>query len=459
MASISRQLCKELALPESLLDYLEYTGPSHVLPSSFQVTLAAQASIGTCALAASYLHHLRGAFLQHIRVNSAHACAEFRSERYLRVNDKNTPELWDKIAGNYPCKDRYLRLHTNFEHHRDGVLRLLECDNDRQAVAEVLKSWEAFEFEELASQHKMVVAAMRSMDEWKAHPQGKAIDMEPLVAVEQLTTGSPRVLPLRRRPLSGIRVLDLTRIIAGPVCGRALAAHGADVLLVTSPNLPFVSPLVIDTGRGKRSCYIDLKTEQGKQTLESLIRDADVLIQGYRPHGIADLGFSPQRVAELNPNIVYVSLTAYGYSGPWQDKRGFDSLVQMTTGISDAEGKASGAMGPRQLPAQVLDHASGYLMALGAITALARRTIHGGTYHVKVSLAKTSQWLQSLGRLDQHGFDLADPTLQGVTPFMSKVPSGFGTLFVVNHAAEMEVTPCEWTLPSVPLGTHSPAWI
>ena len=210
----------------------------------------------------------------------------------------------------------------------------------------------------------------------------------PRRAIDQIGDAAPQPLPAGDRPLTGIKVLDLTRIIAGPVCGRTLAVHGADVLLVTASHLPTMEPLVIDTGRGKLSTYIDLRQTSGRETLASLLRDADIFVQGYRPGAIAAFGFGPQDVARIRPGIVYVSLCAYGHEGPWAGRRGFDSLVQTASGFNAAEAEASRASEPRPLPAQVLDHATGYLMAFAAMSALARRAERGGSWHLQASLGQ-----------------------------------------------------------------------
>jgi crotonobetainyl-CoA:carnitine CoA-transferase CaiB-like acyl-CoA transferase len=258
------------------------------------------------------------------------------------------------------------------------------------------------------------------------------------------------------RPLAGIRVLDLTRIIAGPVCGRTLAAHGADILLVTAPHLPAVEPLVIDTGRGKLSTYIDLRDARGRDTLAALLRKADIFVQGYRPGALSAFEFGPQDAARLRPGIVYVSLCAYGHEGPWAGRRGFDSLVQTASGLNMAEAEAFGVGDPKPLPAQALDHGAGYLMAFAAMSALARRAKQGGSWHVRASLAQTGYWIRKLGRIPC--MTCSDPGFDDVRDCLDTEVSSFGPLTAVRHAAVMTETPPRWVRPSVPLGTHVPAW-
>ena len=449
-----------LGQPADALSRVTFTGMEPALPSSFAVGTLAQSTIAAATLAAAQIDTLRTGRQQTVSVDMHHAALEFRSERYFRVDGQLPPEPWDKIAGLYRCGDgRWVRLHTNFPHHRDGVLKLLGCAYDRAAVAAALKQWKAEAFEEAAAQAGMVVTAARTFEAWDAHPQGIAVARQPLMTIERIGDAPPQPLPAHAdgRPLSGVRVLDLTRVIAGPVCGRTLAAHGADVLLITAPHLPAIAPLVIDTGRGKRSAQLDLRDAASAEQLRALVRDADIFVQGYRPGGLAALQFSPELVAALRPGIVYVSLCAYGYEGPWANRRGFDSLVQTASGFNWAEAEAAGDAKPHPLPAQALDHGAGYLMAVGAMTALARRMTEGGSWHVRVSLAQTAHWLRGFGRLAS-GFDAADPRYEDIGAYLETSPSGFGLLTALRHAGRLSDTPPHWTLPSVPLGTHPARW-
>jgi crotonobetainyl-CoA:carnitine CoA-transferase CaiB-like acyl-CoA transferase len=446
-------------LPATALDAVALTGAEPVLPSTFAVGTAAQATIGTAALAAAELWRLRTGKHQQVTVAMRDAAIEFRSERYLRIDGKPAPELWDKIAGLYRCGDgRWVRLHTNFPHHRDGVLKLLGCEHDRAAVQRALDGWKAEAFEEASAQAGLVVTATRSFAEWDAHPQGRAVAGLPLFSIERIGDAPPRPLPPGgERPLLGVRVLDLTRVIAGPVCGRTLAAHGAAVVSVTAAHLAQMEPLVIDNGRGKLSTFIDLRAASGRETLRGLLRDADIFVQGFRPGAVQGNGFGPEEAAQARPGIVYVSLCAYGHEGPWASRRGFDSLVQNANGMNHAEAEAAGSEQPKPLPCQAIDHASGYLMAFGAMAALARRATEGGSWHVRISLAQTGHWMRGLGRVAD-GLACPDQNFDAVRDRLEELDSGFGRLTTVRHAAAMSETPAHWARPSVPLGTHAPEW-
>jgi crotonobetainyl-CoA:carnitine CoA-transferase CaiB-like acyl-CoA transferase len=440
------------------LDSVTLTGDEPQLPSSFRVAAAAQAVIAATGLAAAEIWKLRSGQSQQIAVDMRHAVVECRSERYLRVDGKPPPPAWDVIAGVYKTRDqRFVRLHTNFPHHRAAVCQVLNCNPEREDVQAALMRWDGEAFETAAYAAGGVVAMMRSYEEWFDLPQAKTIAALPTISIEKIGEAAPKPWPVGDRPLAGVRVLDLSRVIAGPVAGRALAVHGADVLLISGPDLPAIPWLTIDTGRGKLTSFVELKSEQGQQVLRDLLAQADIFSQGYRPRALTSLGFSPEDAARINPGIVYVSLSAYGHGGPWSERRGFDSLVQTATGFNHAEGQAVGIEGPKELPAQMLDHATGYLMAFGAMMAKARQSREGGSWHVRVSLMQTGRWLWNLGRLAD-GLKTEELKGAAVLPFMEEAPSGFGSLRSVSHCAVLSRTPAFWARPAMQLGSHPPQW-
>ena len=442
----------------SALDALTLTGDEPQLPSSFRVAAAAQVIVAATGLAAAEIWKMRSGQAQDVTVDMRHAVVECRSERYLRVDGKPPPPAWDAIAGIYKTRDaRFVRLHTNFPHHRDAVCKVLNCKPEREEVQAALMQWDGEAFETTAYAGGCVVALMRPHDEWSATPHAMALAELPLISITKIGEAAPKPWPAGDRPLAGIRVLDLSRVIAGPVAGRTLAAHGADVLLISGPGLPAIPWLTIDTGRGKLTSLVELKSEQGRGVLRDLLAVADIFSQGYRPRAIAGLGFSPDDAARINPGIIYVTLSAYGHAAPWAERRGFDSLVQTATGFNHAEGQAAGVDGPKELPAQMLDHATGYFMAFGAMMAKARQAREGGSWHVQVSLAQTGRWLWNLGRVAD---GLASEDLKGeaVRPFIEEAGSGFGALRSVKHSALLSKTPAFWARPAMPLGSHQPQW-
>jgi crotonobetainyl-CoA:carnitine CoA-transferase CaiB-like acyl-CoA transferase len=436
------------------------TGADPGLPSVYRVGSLAVATIAATGLAAAECQRLRTGRRQSVSVELGRALAAFRSERYLRIDDGPPPALRDPVTGFYETRDgRWIQLHTNFAHHLHGVLNVLGCDNGRAAVAAAIRGWDGAALDQTLADAGLCAALIRTPDEWAALDQAKAIARLPLFEIERI--GDAPAEPLRHagadRPLAGVRVLDLSRIIAGPVAGRALAHHGADVLMINGPHLPNIAPLVIDNGRGKRSALLDLRAAAGCETLRGLAGDADVFLQAYRPGALAARGFGPEELARLRPGIVYVSVSAYGHEGPWAQRRGFDSLVQSASGIAFTERQAAGGAEPRHLPCQALDHATGYLAAFGAMTALRRRAAEGGSWHVRVSLAQTGRWLQSFGMLAD-GWRTADVALDDVRDCMATVQSEFGRVMAVQPAEEMGETPAFYALPPARIGAHEAGW-
>ncbi|QSN64984.1 CoA transferase [Caballeronia sp. M1242] len=443
-------------LPGDALSFVDLTGHDPVFPSTFAVGTAAQSTIAAAALAACELAHVRGAPRQRVAVDMTHAAVECTG--YFTLDGKE-PETWGPFSGLYRCADGYVRIHANFAHHQDGALRVLGLDPataTRADAERALVQWRAGDFEEACAQRGLVVTKLRRFDEWDATPQGQVLAKQPLMTFTRIGDAPPLALPplaADARPLSGVRVLDLTRILAGPVGGRALAAFGADVMLVNSPHLPNISAIA-DTSRGKRSAHVDLRSEDGRTALWRLIGDAHVFSQGYRPGGLTSLGFGPDELAARRPGIVQVSLSAYGTQGPWAGRRGFDSLVQTAMGFNAAEGEAEGAGKPRALPMQMLDMATGFLMAFGAAAALWKQQREGGSWHVEVSLAQTGKWLRGLGRIEG-GLFAKKPD---IAAFLERVPSGFGELEAVRPSAQLARTPARYDRASVPPGTSEARW-
>ncbi|QQK01997.1 CoA transferase [Burkholderia sp. Bp9017] len=437
------------------------TGQDPTLPSTFQVGTLAASTIAAVGLAAAECHRLRTGVAQRVDVSVRDALVAFRSERYLRVDDGPAPDPRHPVTGFYDTRDgRWIQLHANFPHHLHGILDVLGCGPQRDDVAAAIRTWDGATLDTALAEAGLCAALIRTPGEWAAHDQARAIASLPLFEIERI--GDAPVEAIGRgepdQPLAGVRVLDLTRIIAGPVAGRTLASHGAQTLLVNGPHLPNIASLVIDNGRGKRSTWIDLRETAGVAALRDLARDADVFLQAYRPGALAARGFSPQALAELRPGIVCVSVSAYGHAGPWSKRRGFDSLVQSASGIAWQEQHAAHENGPRHLPCQALDHATGYLAAFGAMIALARRATEGGSWHVRLSLAQTGRWLQSLGMVPD-GLRAPDLTLDDVRDRLDRTASPFGTLDAVRPAEHLSATPPRFARPPVPLGTDEARWL
>ncbi|MEV4375908.1 CoA transferase [Streptosporangium sp. NPDC049644] len=446
-----RELAAEVGVE---LPPVRVTGDDPVLPSVFRVGGAAAVAVGAATAAAAAL----GGGGREVAVDVREAAAAFRDERHFRI-DGVAGELWAPLSGDYRAADGWVRLHCNFDHHRDAALAALGLPPDagRDAVARACAGRAAVEVEESVTAAGGCAAAMRSRAEWREHPQARGVTAAPLVGLTRLgetRLGDPGGVraPRRggRRPLDGVRVLDLTRVIAGPVATRTLAAHGAQVLRVGAGHLPEVPGLVIGTAFGKRSCHLDLRTAAGSAALRDLVAGADVFVQSYRPGALRSLGFGPGELAAIRPGIVCVDVSAYGGHGPWALRRGFDSLVQMACGIAHEGGDGSR---PHPLPAQVLDHATGYLAAFGAMAALLRRSAEGGSWRVELSLAGTARWLDGLGRVD--GAATPEPD---VADLIEETDSVFGRLTYLRPPGTVGGISPYWASPPPENGEHPPAW-
>jgi CoA-transferase family III len=437
---------------------IEITGTDPVLPSSFAVGAFAGASVGVAAVAGAEVGRLRGCSSPAVRIDLTRAAAAFRSERHFRIGDQTPPDLWDQLSGYHRAGDgRWLQLHTNFAHHRAAAIAALRLpeDAERADIERSLVDREADAAAEAVVAAGGCAALLRSPAEWAVHPQAAAVRSEPLVAIERIGEASAPLPAGGERPLSGIRVLDLTRVLAGPVCGRFLAALGADVLHVGAANLPTLPFLDLDTGFGKRSCHIDLGDPSGVARLRELASSADIVVDAFRPGALAGLGLGPDDLIAVRPALIHVSIDAWGWSGPWAARRGFDSLVQTGTGIVAEEWAASGGASPRPLPCQALDHGTGYLAAAGACVALARRIERGGGYRVRLSLAATASWLSDLGRVPG-GIDA--PEMDGA-PHTVTVASPIGPLTHVNAPAAFSPNPLRWDAPPPRPGADAAAWL
>ena len=429
----------------------------------------AQASIALSALSAALVHATRNSKPVHrVTVPLDHACVEFKSERFYTLNDRPPSVDRSAIGGLHATSDGHARIHDGFAHHRNAALKILGLPEDatKQDIDSKIAEWKAIDLETEVFKRGAIIVALRSPEEWDATPQGKAVKDFPIsiTKVGDAPKGVKSWLtPNAKKCLDGLRVLEMTRVIAAPVAGRTLAAHGADVLWVTSPNLPDLPALDIDTGRGKRTAQLDLNNENDKARFDELLQDADVFIQSYRSGSLAARGFSAEAVASNSKHsIVYGTLSAYGSDGPWSENRGFDSIVQTCSGINVAEARANGqGEASRVLPCQALDHASGYFLATGIMAALYRQMLEGGSYKVEVSLAATMKYLRSLGQYEgRSGFECGDYDTQKDVPeeLMESRQSDFGMLKAVKHAASIDGVDVGWKRMPKPLGSDEAVW-
>jgi crotonobetainyl-CoA:carnitine CoA-transferase CaiB-like acyl-CoA transferase len=443
---------------------VEITGDADpILPTPFRLGETSTATLAAVGLAASDLWALRTGRHQEISIDTRQATASLRSGHYLKIDGVHVSPAPNAVMGNYPAKNgRWSYLHCNFPNHRAAALKVLGVPEDREAVRKAVAQWNALELEEAIIAAKGAGGMVRTMEEWAQHPQGAAVATLPLMEIIRIGDSPPEPLPKGERPLSGIRALDITRVLAGPTCGRTLAEHGADVLKVSAAHLPSLGRQEYDTGHGKLSTYLDLREEKNKEILRGLAREADVFSQGYRPGTLADRGFSPEALALLRPGIVVVSLSAFGHVGPWAARRGFDTVIQTVSGITSRQGELfpGAAPGPQFYPVSAIDFLTGYLMAFGAMVALGRRAREGGSWLVRISLAQVGRWL--VGRGEVPAADLKDVpkdfTPEEIERWSMVSDTPVGRLQHLGPVLRMSETPPRWARPMVPLGYHEPVW-
>ncbi len=439
-------------------DDLDIAGDDPVLPTPFRIGAAGAAALAAAGSAASHLWELRTGRRQRVAVDVRAAVLSLRSARYLRIDGVKPPDPRDPLSGFYPVRDgRFVYIHCNFPDHRDAALGVLGAAAERTVAMEASRSWDGGALEDAIHEAGGCAGLSRSAYEWTSHPQAEAVRGQPLLQILRIGDAPPEELPAGERPLAGIRVLDLTRVLAGPTCARTLAEHGADVLKITAAHLPHSGAIELDTGLGKLASHLDLRTEAGIAALRALASDADVFSQSYRPGALAARGFSPEDLARLRPGIIYVTLSAWGPTGPWKDRRGFDTIGRTVSGMACASGNAEQ---PKLLPVAAIDYVSGYLMAFGAMVALARRTQIGGSWMVRVSLARTGQWIVDRDLIDRAQLagvpnDLAEGEIERLC---AETVAPAGRIRHLKPIVALSETPPRWTRPPVPLGYHPPIW-
>lgn len=443
------------------------------LPSAFSVTSLAVAAMATAGLAAAKLAEARG---------RRHADAPVVVDRRLasgwfgwsiRPQGWELPPVWDAVAGDYRCADGWIRLHTNAPHHRAAARAVLGNDASRESVAAAVASWNGDALEYAIVEAGGCAAALRAAEAWASHPQGQAVASEPLVATAEGTEGPQRPWSARAGAgadadaplLAGVRVVDLTRVLAGPVATRFLAGLGAEVLRVDPPGWdePAIAPEVT---LGKRCSRLDLTNAEGRATLLTLLSQADVVVHGYRADALERLGLGVAERAAAAPGLVDVCLDAYGWSGPWAGRRGFDSLVQMSSGIA-AEGRRThpdhvglsaaeqDERPPVSLPVQALDHATGYFLAAAALVGLVRRAEGGPGLVARASLAATARLLLSgpAGSFADRFSPFADDDFGPVAE-----ATAWGPARRLRPPLRIGRHQLHWDRPAGPLGSHPPTF-
>jgi crotonobetainyl-CoA:carnitine CoA-transferase CaiB-like acyl-CoA transferase len=421
------------------------------LQARLPVRELARACVEACARAAAELGARRAGLgeVPAVRVDDGAVATAFVSERHLLINGR-APVNFAPLSRFWRTADGWVRTHANYPHHRERLLKVMGPPDTLEAA---FAGRSALEVEEAVYAAGGLAVALRTPQEWAAHPQALEVAARPLVERGRLDSARARAFtPLDGAPLlpaAGVRVLDLTRVIAGPVATRTLALLGADVLRLDTPRLPELPDQHADTGFGKRSATLDLAAD--RRTFEELLSAADVVVTGYRPGALDRFGLSPQALAERRPGIVVAQLSAWGAYGPWRERRGFDSLVQVATGIAAVEGSVEQ---PGALPAQALDHGTGYLLAAEVLRALTEQADEGGSRFVRLALARTAAWLMNGITADSRG----DAPYDGPDAWLAEADSGIGRLRYALPPVSFAGGPTDWARPPGPWGTDPARW-
>ena len=376
--------------PDRLVSHVVDIGQG-AFAGAFAISDFAANTTGVAALALAEFAAVRGGVEPSVAVDRRLASLWFAKS--IRPVGWAMKDPWDPIAGNYAARDGWVRLHTNAPHHRAAALSVLGVGADRAAVTQVVAGWDAQDLEDAVVGAKGCAAMLRSLADWRIHPQGRAVMEEELVQ-----WGETGIRPLRAfgqpgRPLEGLRVLDLTRVLAGPVATRFLAGYGADVLRIDPPGwdepavLPEVTP-------GKTRARLNLCQTEDRAIFARLLGEADVLVHGYRSDALEKLGFGTARRADLAPGLIDVALDAYGWTGPWAQRRGFDTVVQMSTGMAEREMRfRRQSLKPENLPVQALDYGTGHMIAAAVLRALTQQAGDGRGRSARLSLARSAAFL------------------------------------------------------------------
>ena len=455
-----------LPLPDK--DEVSITGSDPVLNTHFRLAATASAAIAGIGVAVNDLWESKMGQRQSIAIDAVAATAALKSKNYFQAKNANgvfenvtdaSHEANRGLTGIFQTKDgRWLLPHFGLDHLRCRMLDLLQAEANTDSIAKAVAKWDALDLENAIDEARVCGGMIRTNEEWLQEPHGKILAAKPVVEIIKIGDSEPEPMPAGDRPLSGIKALDLTRILAGPITGRTLAEHGADVLMVSAPHLPQVWSYVADTSHGKRSCYLDLRNESEKQTLLDLVKTTDVFSQGYRPDKINQMGLGPEALADIRPGLVYVSINCYGADGPFSHRGGWEQIAQIMTGIAAEGVQSSSGYKPKTLPAAANDYITGYLGAFGALLALARRAREGGSYHVRVSLCQTGMMIYEQGKVSALPENL-NLGISDVELLCIESDSHLGRTKHLAPVLSLSETRPYWALPTPKMGSNGPSWL
>jgi crotonobetainyl-CoA:carnitine CoA-transferase CaiB-like acyl-CoA transferase len=450
------QLRQAAALPVEASENVHITGADPVVRTRIKAAETGAAAIAASGMAAAWLWRQKRDQRQHVSVEAAAATAAMQSYKFMKVNGQPPGAVMDVLTNSYQLKDgRWIYLHCNFPNLAEKNCLALGAQATPESIRERVAQWDGLALEEALFEAGGVGAMARSEEEWAASPQGIAALAEPVLEIVRIGDAPVEPLPAGDRPLSGIRVLDLTRVLAGPTCAKNLAEHGADVLRISRAGLADSGVLDFDTGVGKLSAHVDMRDVAQMNEMRELVHGCDVFSQAYRPGTMDARGLSPQDAAALRPGIVYVTLNAWGFNGPWRQRRGYDTVVQAANGFA-----WNGEARPVFAPVAQQDYVAGYLMAYGAMTALARRATEGGSWHVRVSLAGCGEWIRRHGSVATSDYENCPTQVPDeiVHPWLRQSASPAGAITHLGSVTRMSLTPTRWDRPVPAAGSSPRAW-
>lgn len=446
--------------PEHLRN-LDFSGPECVLPSKFDVTAFASTTIGIASLAVAELKSIRSQSssdkkFSQINVNTLHACASFKGDSLFKPIGWELPSPWDPFAGDYQCVDRWIRLHTNYSYHRDAVFKVLGKFSNREELAQAVSKKDSVELEQCIFEAGGCSAVMYDRQTWEKHSHGQYTLDEKIIHQTKRHEGEALFNGISEHdfPLKGIRVLDMTRVIAGPTCTKFLSAYGAEVLRIDPPNFAEVEGLLPETTVGKRRAFLDIKSHEGRNIFEKLLKESHVFVHGLRPDALEKLGIDLNLLSKINPSLIVASLNAYGSKGPWKNKRGFDSLVQMSSGIAEAAAQYKKSFKPIPLPVQALDHGTGYLMAASICRSLSELYRDNRVNVITGSLVGASNILQKF----YGDFEIEPPANSLFSSTLIEEKTDWGLGLRVRCPSTIDGHYADWKIAAGPLGQDTPSF-
>jgi hypothetical protein len=450
-----------VGLPD-VTDHVVLKGTEPVLPFRYPYAEAAATVLGACGGACAFLVANLTNEWQTASVDLREAAIALDAYRRLEIIDANgdpspiPSPVRDALSGPlHTADDRWIQLNSSQAHFRDATLGLLECGLDEVSVRSSVRAWTSFALEERLAVLGVPAAVYRTSEEWTNHPQGSLLTATPLVEIERVGDSPAEAYAppdaAHEMPLSSVRTIDLSRVLAGPTAVKLLAALGCDAIRLTRPGAFEEVAVMTDTGFGKRSAWMDLDRADQSQTFRELVRGADVLVENTRFGGMSRHGAGVQAMTAVRPGLIYVSLNCYGHAGPWRERRGYEPHGDAVVGLRTSEDPHAE---PDPFFRTIADYTSGWLAALGILGALYRRSVEGGSYHVRVSLARTAMWVRTFPTVNA----AAATGVGDVEEFMTVTETPFGLVRHCRPPLTLSRTPVAWRLPPFPFGTHAAEW-